>query len=394
MRKIAIILPEYLPVPATKGGGVESLVNGILSQNEVTPFCTFDVYSVYDKEAVNESLNYKHSNFFFFKFHENKIKNIPLRACRKFFNQTFLFNKSYYAEIVKKLRNNIYSDIIIENKTMLVPFIKRNVPKSTKIHVHIHNRDQVRPNHTIHLESQTSSVIVVSEYVKRTVERSYPNLKKSSVRVMHNFVDSGMFHEDLDARRQLRIKYNILDNDKVVLYSGRVIKSKGIRELFKALTMLKLANVHLVVVGSSWYGANEYNPFERELKQLSLNLKNEVIFTGYVAHENMNKYYSFADVCVFPSTAPETAGLVQLESMSCSRTTIVSSSGGMPEYIGEAGSIVQLGPNFINDLAKALLKALSSTPKELEERGKCLRSNALNFSPENSFREFVHMMSS
>ena len=46
MKKIAIIAPCILPVPAVKGGAVEELITCILNQNEISKKYVIDLYTV------------------------------------------------------------------------------------------------------------------------------------------------------------------------------------------------------------------------------------------------------------------------------------------------------------------------------------------------------------
>lgn len=390
--RVAIILPEFLPVPATKGGGVESLVTGFLDQNERQHLFDFDIYSVEDHEARAECLQYNYSNFFFFKLKENRIKNLPLRILRKIFKQTFIFNIDYFMRIIRMIGRQHYDCVIVENKTMLLPLLRKMLPDETKIFVHIHNVDQIKPNFLIHLEKQADAVITVSDYVKKCIVKAYPSIVENTIFVVHNFVNSEQFKRNEISGELIRSEFGINNKEKVVLYSGRIIESKGVEVLLNALIKLNMKDVHLVVVGSSWYGEREKNSFELKLEKLASEMKTKVIFTGFIPHQEMNKYYSAADVCVFPSIAPETAGLVQIESMDCGCMTIISNSGGMPEYMSKNGIIINLNSDFEKNLFKALSDLLSTGRNNLKIKGKCLRKHAKKFSQENSFNELKRVL--
>ena len=61
--KVIIVTNGLFPVPSTKGGGAETLVQDILDQNEKFHSADFVVYSIYDQEAVIKSDSYKFSEF-------------------------------------------------------------------------------------------------------------------------------------------------------------------------------------------------------------------------------------------------------------------------------------------------------------------------------------------
>ena len=63
MKKIAMITSGFLPVPATKGGAVENLIVNLLNENEKNKKIKFEIFSIYDQDALNKSKKYENSNF-------------------------------------------------------------------------------------------------------------------------------------------------------------------------------------------------------------------------------------------------------------------------------------------------------------------------------------------
>ena len=64
--KIAIIGPQGLPVPAVKGGAIETLIDVITKENENKKTLNIDIYTVFDKDALKESHKYYKVNIFFY----------------------------------------------------------------------------------------------------------------------------------------------------------------------------------------------------------------------------------------------------------------------------------------------------------------------------------------
>ena len=64
MKKICIILPEEFPVPATKGGAVETLVNSIIDENEKEKKIEITCVTRYEKKAYEKSKKYKQNLYF------------------------------------------------------------------------------------------------------------------------------------------------------------------------------------------------------------------------------------------------------------------------------------------------------------------------------------------
>lgn len=391
MKRIAIILPEFLPVPAVKGGGVETLVTQLLLENEKRGKYRFDVYSIAEPRAEKESKKFQFSRFFYYDNASTQGSDFILRVIRKLLHQTFVFNRQYFKRIITDVSARNYDAVIVENKTVILGMLNKMVSNDTSLIVHIHNRDQIRPNRLIDFRTQLESVFAVSKYVKNEVLQEYPGLNPDSIQVVHNFVDSAQFDAVSDQKFRLRFreKNNISDDEKVILYSGRVIESKGIMQLIRAVAKLDNKHVYLVVVGNSWYGSTGKTKFQSTLEQAASVMPNKVIFTGYIEHDEISKYYAVADICVFPSIAPETAGLVQLEAMASGKMTVVSSSGGMPEYISKEGFVVPLGARFQEELFKTLNKLVTIPNSSLAELAHTFKDNANLFSVEKSFDELV-----
>lgn len=115
--------------------------------------------------------------------------------------------------------------------------------------------------------------------------------------------------------------------------------------------MLKIGN-------PQWPKARE--KLEKLIKEL--NLKEDVIFLGYVPTEELPKFYNAADLFVYPSLYAG-FGLPPLEAMACGTPVITSNLSSLPEVVGNAG--IMINPYDKNQLVKAMYKVL--TDKNLRE---------------------------
>lgn len=117
-------------------------------------------------------------------------------------------------------------------------------------------------------------------------------------------------------------KYNLIGK-KVVIFSGKLTKPKGVEYLIKAAPKIK---AEIFILG----GGDEKNNLMEFAKRL--NIKN-VHFLGYFGKEYVNElkeFYARADVVVVPSVWDEPLGLVVLEAMSSSTPVVASNKGGIP----------------------------------------------------------------
>lgn len=200
------------------------------------------------------------------------------------------------------------------------------------------------------LTYEASEVIVNSNYMKNELQRLF-GLPYEKINVIPNGINLNNYvgvERDYDFRR----KY-AMDNEKIILYVGRLVYEKGIQHLIAAMPKI-LSNYHdakLIIAGRG--GMIE----ELKAEAASLGLNDKVYFTGYLDSKQVPKMYKCADVAVFPSTY-EPFGIVALEAMLAGVPTVVSDVGGLDEIVehGVDGMKSYAGnPNSIADSVTALL---------------------------------------
>ncbi len=92
-------------------------------------------------------------------------------------------------------------------------------------------------------------------------------------------------------------------------------------------------------------------------------------FVGRVLPDQVPNYMNLMDVLVLPSRN-EGWPCVVLEAQACGVPVVGSDNGGIPEAIGEGGSVVPDGENFEERFAKAVVEILKNPidPQELRKR--------------------------
>lgn len=107
--------------------------------------------------------------------------------------------------------------------------------------------------------------------------------------VVPNKADIGRFKRKAEISK-LRNKYGIKQNERIILFVGRITPQKNIHSLiqvFKSVNQI-IPNLKLIIVG---------NPSVKEYFEKLKELANEnVIFTGYVPDEELSGFYSICDV--------------------------------------------------------------------------------------------------
>ena len=200
------------------------------------------------------------------------------------------------------------------------------------------------------LTYEASEVIVNSNYMKNELQRLF-GLPYEKINVIPNGINLSNFigiERDYDFRRQYA-----MDNEKIILYVGRLVYEKGIQNLIAAMPKV-LSNYHdakLIIAGRG----GMMDELRQEANNLGLNDK--IYFTGYLDSKQVQKMYKCADVAVFPSTY-EPFGIVALEAMLAGVPTVVSDVGGLDEIVthGVDGMKAYAGnANSIADSITALL---------------------------------------
>jgi glycosyltransferase involved in cell wall biosynthesis len=197
------------------------------------------------------------------------------------------------------------------------------------------------------------------------------------IEVIPNGIDLSEY-ADLPPKGSFKKKIGIDNDKKMILYLGRIHKTKGIDFLVRAyaclLKSMKDNNAVLVVAGSD-------DGYLAEAKRLAASLKiaDKVVFTGMLSEKE--KVGAYVDSSIVVNVEPRNVfGLVPLEAAACSTPVIVSKSNAVSDIIdrGRFGFSVNYGD--INELARIMGKMLDNEVllREMGQNGRWFVSK--NFS--------------
>jgi glycosyltransferase involved in cell wall biosynthesis len=221
-----------------------------------------------------------------------------------------------------------------------------------------------------HIIKNCDGIITVSNFSREDISQAL-NFPKEKIFVTHLAAEDIYYPRNkLECKNYIRTHYGIEDN--FILYIGGFSPRKNIKGLIEAFSKVKAKlkdNVKLVILGKKGRSYYDY----RDLVH-SLNLKDEVIFTGYVPMEELPLFYNAAYVFCYPSFY-EGFGLPPIEAMACGTPTIASNVTSIPEILGDA--VLYVNPSNIEDLSEKLLNILSDKTlhdkmyfKSLKQSGK------------------------
>lgn len=108
----------------------------------------------------------------------------------------------------------------------------------------------------------------------------------------------------------IRNHYGIQEDDKLVVFVGRIAPEKSIDIPIEGFRYIKDKKIKLMIVGDG--------PQLEELKKLvsTYDLEQQVIFTGKKAREEVPSYYACAD-CFVSASLTETQGMTYIEALAC-----------------------------------------------------------------------------
>ncbi len=394
MRKIsniAIVAPNSLPIPAMKGGAIESIIENLIRENEIYKKVNFTIYSIYDNNAKKESEKYHNSIFKYIKTDttEARIYEFFRKIIAKLTGK--LINDYYIKKIFKDINRSNYDRLIIEGDKKYVSLLKKNKNK-TDVYLHIHHDSLKCGNEKI--INNCDKVITVSDYIKN---RTLINNKvlDSKIVSLKNAVNTEVFNKEKykNELNKIRKGLNIDNEDIVIGFTGRLIPEKGIKELLLAIKNLKIPKkIKVIIIGSATFGQKSKSDYEEEIKLLSNSMNKNIIYTGYIHNSNIPKINSIVDISVVPSIWEEPAGLVVLEALSLGIPLIVTDSGGISEYINDECAItVKRDENLINNLSNSLEKLIMDDELRIKMSIKA-REQGVKFDITKYYEDFIKII--
>jgi glycogen(starch) synthase len=167
------------------------------------------------------------------------------------------------------------------------------------------------------------------------------------VRIVGNGIDdSAAARSVLQRKRQ--------NDSPVVLYSGRFVDRKGIRELLQAIPRVldQAPNVRFVLAGGYGTAAD----IEREwLHEFLQPYRDHIHFTGWLIPDKVNEWYERADILVMPSWY-EPFGMVILEGMLHGLPIATTSVGGPVDILEHERNALLFPPRDVEALTNAILQ--------------------------------------
>lgn len=397
MRKRVLLLTYgKLPVPAVRGGAIETLVDTLIEENEKKQL--LELFVISREDSAIESFNQNHQ---FTKVIPVKTKEHPIWW---FFQKCM--NKLFAAFDGKKRALIPYPVLIAETKDVLQEqpmdcVVDLNCPERIlslrefypgKLAVYLHN-DYLnqRTSHGKQILQQLDGVISVCDFLNQQV-RKIPSIElvPQYFRV-NNGIDLVHYQPpEIDERKSWRERFNMDDEDCVIVFFGRITETKGVHLLLEALSQLEFSvPVKVLIIGGNTYSSTQQDSYVKRVKAQAERLPIDVTFTGYVDKEQIPNYLKAADICAVPSIFHETCCLSAVEAQAMGIPVIATKIGGIPEYISqESALLIDYDKNFVENFAAGLDQLIHHPELRYQLQSEAIKQRRQH-SKERYYKEFV-----
>ena len=190
------------------------------------------------------------------------------------------------------------------------------------------------------------AIITISEFSRSRIHEKlrYP---KDKIWLIYCGIDTEWFAASSVMEKKIREKYNL--PEEYILSVSTLEPRKNLQLLIRAYTNLmnkKMILPKLVLSGRKGWKMEEF------FMTINQDVKNNIVFTGFIDDIDLPVIYSLAKFFVFPSIY-EGFGMPPLEAMSCGTLTLSSDAASLPEILGNTA--IYFTNNDIDDLEKKLI---------------------------------------
>ena len=208
--------------------------------------------------------------------------------------------------------------------------------------------------------------------------------------VLPTGIDLEIYEKETDGVRLLREQFGIKEDEKILLYVGRVGSEKNVGFLLDAFREISrnYSPVHLVIVGGG-------RGLGKVLSRVSkMNASRMIHFTGYVEEDKiLAEYYREADLFLFASLT-ETQGLVIAEALAANTPVVAVDAPGVRDVIKDdkGGYLVPEDVRTFSDKVLELLRDPDLLGQKSEEAKVVARKFSAETMTRKLFESYVEVL--
>ncbi|MEB7925232.1 lipopolysaccharide N-acetylglucosaminyltransferase [Atlantibacter hermannii] len=288
------------------------------------------------------------------------------RIYKRIFQKWTRLDPSPYSKRILKIAKDFpvtdNSVIVVHNSMKLYRQIRQHAPE-LKVAIHMHNAFEPKG-----LE-QNVKMIVPSQFLQNYYRGFLPD---ADIEIVPNGIDLDTYQSAYQAVTKADLA--ISPHEKVILYAGRIVPDKGVLPLMHAFEKLSQTHQDLrfVVIGDyNEESKSDNGAYQREVREIAARLGDRCKLMGSIPPDKMHTWYPLADLVVIPSQFQEPFCMVAIEAMGAAKPVLVSTRGGMVEFVKENGTGYHLRePMTADSIAEDIETVLSNAARdEVARRG-------------------------
>lgn len=342
---ILFINSGSVPVPATDGGAIQTVFESLALEMSRREW-NVGVLSYSSQRSLAREKELEQFNIDWYH---------TLRKPQSGGWKGVFFSTKIMEEALETVPVDTYENIVFFDP-YLAPLLRKKFMNS-RIIWHVHNvqtcRIRVRA-----IETCLSLVVCVSDYVRDQISKE---IKNTPCVTINNPID------DVWIRKNARISIR-----GTVLFSGRIVKGKGLHILASALQQLPdhvCENIELLIAGSTHFkGSKDTSCYIKSVDKTLRKTNVSYRWLGYVPRNELINLYDTADIVVIPSVSVEAATLVSAESQLRECIVLGASIGGIPEMISPSWRSLLFEAGDATDLSRVLQEALVIPDESRKDR--------------------------
>lgn len=195
---------------------------------------------------------------------------------------------------------------------------------------------------------KASRIVTVSEYSKADIAKQFP-VSLNNIDVVYNGANE--IYKPLSEQEKREIKQEFTGGKDFFIFVGALNPRKNVTRLLKAFDLFKektKSDIKLIIVGERMFKTRSMKKAYRQMV-----FKDEVIFSGRMTPEKLNRLYGSALALTFVPYF-EGFGIPIIEAMNCGTPVITSNVTSMPEVAGDAALLVN--PFSVESITDAMIK--------------------------------------
>lgn len=254
-------------------------------------------------------------------FHLNYYQEYPLVSCiREVYPDSRIFFTVHFQEWCFQIfgNTNYYKEILHRNKETFKT-------DKEKMVYDLYEKEQM-------LFKETDKIICLARYTYALLREEYGIPEEKLVLIYNGLKDE---YVPLSPEQRLGIRRKLFFNndEKIILFVGRLDEIKGLNYLIQAFKiLLSRIKCHLVIIGDG-----DYNTHLKECN----GYWNRITFTGRIEKKELYRFYQIADIGVMPSFH-EQCSYVAIEMMMFDVPLIISTTTGLNEMFDDGESKIKI----------------------------------------------------